>query len=206
MSTEMAEQQPSPGRREHILQAASDVFAERGIHKARIDDVAAAAGVSKGTIYWYFSSKDEIVFALVDAFFAHAHSGLVSLLDQPGSVTDRLRDYLRSYAATLEEHRHLAPLAMEFYALALRRQRVRDFLERYYTRWTEASTALLDQGKARGEFRVTDTWSAARTFVELFDGAFLIWAITTDRTDLSERMMTALDLFLHGIAPERDEA
>ncbi len=198
----MAEQaQPTAiGRREQILTAAGEVFAERGIHGARIDDIAAAAGLSKGSVYWYFRSKDEVVYALVDAFYAEAHSGLVALRDQPGTVADRLRDYLRSYAALMEEHRHLAPLAMEFYALAPRQQRVRDFLERYYARWTEATIVLLDQGNQRGEFRIADTWAAARTLVELFDGALIIWTIAPGAVDLDERMQAAFDLLHRGLA------
>ena len=193
-------QQPATERRGQILEAAGKVFAERGIHRARIDDIAAAAGVGKGTVYWYFPSKDEIVFALVDAFYAQAHSGLVALRDAPGTVADRLRDYLRSYASLLTEHRHLAPLATEFYALAPRQQRVREFLERYYTRWTEAAAVLLEQGNQRGELEITDTWPAARTFVELFDGAFLVWTISPDAVDLDERMQTAFDILHRGLA------
>lgn len=192
-------QRPAGERREQILDAAAEVFAARGIHQSRVDDIATASGVSKGTIYWYFPSKDEIVVALVDAFYAQAHSGLVALHDQPGTVAERLRQYLSSYAQLIVEHQHLAPLATEFYALAPRQHRIRDFLERYYERWTEAAVTLLEQGNRSGELQVPDTWSAARTFVELFDGAFLVWTLTSDALDLNERMQTAFDLLYNGL-------
>lgn len=191
--------QTAAERRDQILTAAGEVFAERGLHQARIDDIAAAAGVSKGTVYWYFPSKDEIVLALVDAFYAEAHAGLVHLLDAPGTVADRLRGYLQSYGAELEQYRHFAPLAMEFYALAHRQQRVRDSLERYYSQWSEAAATLLDQGNERGEFHLTDTHAAARTLVELFDGAFLVWTTVPDTVDLTQRIQTAFDLLHDGL-------
>jgi AcrR family transcriptional regulator len=55
----------APDRREAILAAALDVFAESGFAPSRLDDVAARAGVAKGTIYLYFPSKQALFEALV---------------------------------------------------------------------------------------------------------------------------------------------
>lgn len=51
-------------KRETILLAASDVFSEKGFHNAKILDIAKAAGVGKGTIYEYFSSKSELFYEM----------------------------------------------------------------------------------------------------------------------------------------------
>jgi len=48
------------GKREQILAAALDVFSRRGFHEARMDEIASAAGVGKGTLYEYFASKTEL--------------------------------------------------------------------------------------------------------------------------------------------------
>ena len=52
-------------RREQILEAAGRVFAEQGFHASKMKDVAVAAGVSNGTVYNYFKSKDEVLKALM---------------------------------------------------------------------------------------------------------------------------------------------
>lgn len=61
-------------RREQILKAALQVFAEKGYHNARVSDVAARVGVSQGAIYWYFKSKEELFetafMSQLDAMFA----------------------------------------------------------------------------------------------------------------------------------------
>lgn len=54
-------------RRETILTAAKRVFSERGYHATTVADVARAAGLSYGTIYWYFQSKEDLFHALMDA-------------------------------------------------------------------------------------------------------------------------------------------
>src|SRR5256885_16749950 len=51
--------------REHLLAAAAEVFAERGFHGATLDQIADAAGFSKGAVYSNFSSKDELFLALI---------------------------------------------------------------------------------------------------------------------------------------------
>ena len=56
-------------RRRQILEAALRVFLDKGYHAANVSDVAAEAGVSQGTIYWYFSSKEELFNAAVLAAF-----------------------------------------------------------------------------------------------------------------------------------------
>ena len=56
-------------RRSDLLRAARTVFATRGYHDARIDEIAAQAGVAKGTFYLYFKDKRSIFVELLDALF-----------------------------------------------------------------------------------------------------------------------------------------
>lgn len=57
-----------PGEtRERILSAAMQVFAQKGWQKTSLDEIAAAAGLTKGAIYWHFRNKHDLFFALVDA-------------------------------------------------------------------------------------------------------------------------------------------
>ena len=56
-------------RRQQILQRARDVFARKGYHQAKIDDIVAAAGVARGTFYLYFHDKRSIFEELVSRFF-----------------------------------------------------------------------------------------------------------------------------------------
>src|SRR5712692_8318941 len=58
---------PAPGpKRELILRAATDVFAEHGYFNAQVADVARAAGVAAGTVYLYFRSKDDLLISIFD--------------------------------------------------------------------------------------------------------------------------------------------
>lgn len=57
-------------RRAQILDAALEVFAERGYHATSVSDLVAAAGVARGTFYLYFESKEQVFLELLDALIA----------------------------------------------------------------------------------------------------------------------------------------
>ena len=61
----MAKEKPRKDRREDILRAALETFGDKGIFHTRIEEVAAAAGIGKGTIYEYFRSKEELIAAAI---------------------------------------------------------------------------------------------------------------------------------------------
>src|SRR3954468_10476728 len=100
---------PPPGpKRDAILRAAIDVFAERGFFNAQVADVARSAGIAAGTVYLYFKSKDDL---LVSIFERSMRDGLeagrnaVADLDDP---RERLRRLARGHLAWLGADRNLA--------------------------------------------------------------------------------------------------
>ena len=60
------------GKRDAILRAAIDVFAERGYFTAQVADVARAAGIAAGTVYLYFRSKDDILVSIFERTMSEA--------------------------------------------------------------------------------------------------------------------------------------
>ena len=88
-------------RRDEILAAAKAVFADRGFHATTIADVARAAGISYGSIYWYFDSKDALFHALMD----HQEQALRTAIEAAvGQVTavDSVELFRSSVRATFD--------------------------------------------------------------------------------------------------------
>src|SRR5580693_3466877 len=82
--------------RDHLLAAAADVFAERGFHGASLDQVAAAAGFTKGAVYSNFKNKDDLFLALIEAAYSREMAALRETLE--GSEVpagERLGDFVR---------------------------------------------------------------------------------------------------------------
>lgn len=100
MSTQTASHDPRwrrlPGERPHqLIEAALEVFSEHGFSAAKLDEIASRAGVSKGTIYLYFESKEELFKAVVNDVIAAqirlAHQG-----PAPQSAAEALERALRA--------------------------------------------------------------------------------------------------------------
>src|SRR5882762_6225268 len=86
-----ADVSPVP-KRDAILRAAIDVFAERGYFNAQVADVARAAGVAAGTVYLYFKNKDDL---LVSIFDRSMRDGLTHSRAQVADLRDPRERLLR---------------------------------------------------------------------------------------------------------------
>ena len=80
----------SEERKEQITEAATKVFAEQGFDKARMDDIAAEAKLSKGTLYLYFKSKDAIIKHLLEKLFDREFAALQLIADEPRPASEKL--------------------------------------------------------------------------------------------------------------------
>jgi AcrR family transcriptional regulator len=98
---------PKPARRQQILTVARDVFARRGYHTAKIEDIVAAAGVARGTFYLYFEDKRAIFEEIVDRTIARLGMAIVRVdpHDRGRSVGDQVRENIRRIVRILLEDR-----------------------------------------------------------------------------------------------------
>lgn len=94
-------------RRQQILNAARDVFARRGYHAAKIDEIVATAGIARGTFYLYFEDKRTIFEEIVDRTIARVGTAIVRVDVRPsaGSVADQVRENIRRIVQILLEDR-----------------------------------------------------------------------------------------------------
>jgi AcrR family transcriptional regulator len=92
---------PAELRREELLDAAQQLFIDKGIGATSIDDIASAAEVAKGTVYLYFPSKEALLHALQQRFIASFLERLEIAMDRCGP--DRWRPRLQAWVRTIIE-------------------------------------------------------------------------------------------------------
>ncbi|MGO9660197.1 MAG: TetR/AcrR family transcriptional regulator [Acidimicrobiales bacterium] len=120
-----------PGRqavRRRLLDAALKVFAESGFANATLDQVAAAAGLTKGAVYSNFESKDDLFFAMMaDQFLNRLETVRSALAAHPGGTSrERVsRDIGRLLTAAFVEHRQWQLVFLDFWGRAVRDDDVR---------------------------------------------------------------------------------
>ncbi|MCA0145444.1 MULTISPECIES: TetR/AcrR family transcriptional regulator [Blastococcus] len=85
------------------LPAAAELFADRGVESTKIEDVAAATGVPKATLYYYFSGKEEILAFLFQDVLRHIADQVAIAAMGEGSARDRLVGVVRAQLAVMAE-------------------------------------------------------------------------------------------------------
>ena len=132
--------------REELLTAALHVFARRGYEQAGVDEIATEAGYSKGALYWHFSSKEELLTALLDERIDAPAREMVALLESAPPDRDMSVEAARAFARRLREQREAVLLDREYWSLAIRDPALR---ARYIARQTDLRRALAAALQAR---------------------------------------------------------
>jgi AcrR family transcriptional regulator len=75
---EQATASPRPGKRERLVAAAVELLHQRGVERTTLADIAAAADVPAGNVYYYFKTKDDVIAAVIEA---HKHQVRATLAE-----------------------------------------------------------------------------------------------------------------------------
>lgn len=100
----MRAQRDKAARRQQLLEIARDVFAKRGYHAAKVEDIVAAAGVARGTFYLYFEDKRAIFAEIVDRMLTRVGMA-ITRVDVARPVAPQVADNIRRIVALLREDR-----------------------------------------------------------------------------------------------------
>ncbi|MBN1426986.1 MAG: TetR/AcrR family transcriptional regulator [Anaerolineae bacterium] len=189
----------SEERRAQIIEAAVNVFARRGIHEARMDDIVTETGLSKGTLYWYFKSKADIIAAISDMLFGSELRKLEKLNCEELSAPDCLLRLMDVFIQDLRPMLVLRPVIFEFYALAFRNESVRQSMQQYLQRFIDIVKPVVQRGMDGGEFAPGDAQQAALAIGAAFEGTLLLWAYAPDLVPAEEQLHASLGLVLKGL-------
>lgn len=202
----MAAIAPKEAVKESILDATDRLLARFGYRKMTVEDIAAEAGIGKGTIYLHFSSKEEVVLSHVDR--------IVDRLKQ-----QHLAVIARSKHTALERIRQmlLARVLFRFDSIQHYTQSLNDLLAalrpgllarraRYFEEEAQIFADVLAEGRASGEFEIENEMAAARALLEATNG-LLPYSLSTnelgEREEVERRTAAIADLLLRGLLSRR---
>ena len=185
-------------RKKEIVTAAITVFSQEGFYQARMDDIAQAAGLSKGTLYLYFKDKDALIIAIAETIFRQDVVELDLARRLSGTAVEKLETFLQLFIAEMEQTNAIMPIVYEFYAMSIRREDVRLLLKDYLNTSIAILETIIQQGIDAGDLLPTDANKAAFTFGALLEGVF-VQSFYADTKDVAERFMSGLTLLLDGL-------
>jgi AcrR family transcriptional regulator len=190
----------SEERKNQILDAATQVFMQKGFDKARMDDIVNETGLSKGTLYWYFKSKYDIIISILDRIFLDAIEGLKSQQkDNHLSASQALWQFSEEAIQDYKKMLSLMPVAYEFLALAFRNKIVQKALKQYMDHYMEVLVPIIQRGIDSGEFRPVDATEAAIAAGAIFEGTVLLWVYDKDLVDPERHIRAGIKIWLAGV-------
>ncbi len=165
--------------RERILEAALDVFASKGYHDARLDDIVETAHISKGSIYFYFPNKERLFLALVDQFAdLIERRATEAIARQPRVGIDRVRAAVMAVIETFGRYRRPAKILL-VQAVGLGAAFEKKRLE-VTDRFAALIKRHLDEAVAVGEIQPIDTTVVAHAWMGAIYNLVIRWVITGD--------------------------
>lgn len=143
---------PESVRRESILKAAQACFAERGYSDTSVCDIANAAGLTKGGIYFHFASKDEIREALIKQFTGHILSSIAQIKEEIQEPEEQLRTLLSMLLNKMGEEDGLLLAVIE---AVIRHQSGIDEIRGYYQHLGYEIADIILSGRTTQTFQST---------------------------------------------------
>lgn len=189
-------------RREEILDAARQVFSERGFEKARLDEIAEVAELGKGTIYNYFKSKEELFASVIVRGIKLFQDFVSDAVQNKSNPTEKIAAYIDAAFEFFERHRQLFSIfELERSSLA------RSLNDDMFNTFCEKEAGLLQfleqlfyEGIKNGNFKKLDSLKLAQTLFGLIHFITIQAIREPEKHNLKRDATFIKHLFFDGVA------
>jgi AcrR family transcriptional regulator len=186
-------------RKYQILDAALQVIVSKGYEGSSMSDIVEKSKLSKGAIYWYYSSKKEVYLALVNHWVLQ-YSPTLNLLiedDQPASV--QLKELFNFFITQYENDQTIFKAVAVFWSLASRDNEFKEKFDKVYSEFLVLIERIIVKGVENKEFKNIDTKIAALSIMVNIEST--IWFTLFDDFGISatKYMTTITEFILAGL-------
>lgn len=175
-------------KRREILAAAMPLLARRGVGGTKMADVAAAAGIGKGTIYEYFPSKEALVLGLYAYLFRNMDELLEPILTADAPALDKITAILRASADMMTEQEETLAVVLDAWALGIgeRHTEAARMLREMYENYRTLVAGIITAGIDAGEIHPMEPRSAASWLLGTLDGLMLQTVMEKNAVNVQE--------------------
>lgn len=185
--------------RQRILQAALTTFTHHGYNATTMDDIAAASGTSKGTLYWYFKSKDDLLESAIRTYFEETFfDDVLEDLDCAETAAAKLRALTGAIVEADELAKGLFNLYLEYWAANPDRDASSELWISMLESYKDLVAGIIDAGIERGEFREVDAAAVTWAFLAMYDG-LTAYALLKPEFDLHHIHEAVIDVLICGL-------
>ncbi len=164
-------------RKEEIMKAAPNVLSERGSANITLDDIAKAAGFSKGGITYYYSSKEALIKDVFEYFFEKIYQKARNERDKHKDPLDRLLSYVWLYQPDDYISETMYPLLFDIMVLAAFNDEYRTAFQKMVNVWVVMAEDIMKEGCETGVFQIEDITATAKLFSASVQGVATRWSL-----------------------------
>jgi len=194
----MTKHLPEDVRRQQILDAARKCFIEKGYYPTRMEDIARAASLSKGGIYFHFESKKRIFEALVRQEYEESAQFLESIAGAEGDYWEMFQTMARHYLVTFGQRPEQPRFFMVMGEMAGRDESVRRMLAALQDEYNQVVGRIIQAGIDAGAIKPVDPRAAAILLKGIIDAVEGYMAIGLDM-DIERLLATGMELLSDGL-------
>ena len=200
MAAETRREREKAMHRREILEAAKRVFAQKGFAATTIDEIAQEAEFSKGAMYVYFDSKEDLFFSLIQEKLDDIEERLREVVESSDDPETKIRDLVETHLTFFEEDKDFFQIiASEQPRLGAETEsRLRENMRERCTRGLDLIEKVMQDGVSAGMLKEIAPRLLATGLVGIIHAFTANWILTGGEEALTERKPVILELFLDG--------
>lgn len=189
--------------KEALFEAGLEVFAQKGFHRTRLDDIAKSIGVSRGAIYWHFASKEDFYISLVQHYMGQIEEEIMEILKSSIPASEKLAGTFLHYMERIQANPALAKVKRLEIHKAETWESIPSLQELHSNKlkmWFETLKGLIEEGQAQGELqKALDSTSAAMLMLSTFAGLGELWNFHKDTLDLQKHYQNIIHTMINSM-------
>lgn len=189
-------------KKREIALAALPIFAEKGVAKTTVIEIAEAAGVGKGTIYEYFANKDAILQYCMVFIFGDFEVVMEEVMTSGGTASEKLILMFEGVAESLSKDPTLVMLVMELWGTSLNKHLKdhEDNMAAMYEDFHIVIADIIESGVVAGEFKpVANPVAIASGMLAVVDGVILQQVVVPDKVDMKAFILESINVMINGL-------
>ena len=181
-----------------IIEAALHCYTQNGYVNTTIDDIAAACSLSKGSIYWYFKTKDDILIQAIQQFTRQFDRELTKILDEKNSQSQKITDGINLFLTFQEQNTGMFNLFIEFWAQSKDRAEVKTYWNEMLNTFKNGLMTIVQNGIQNKEFAPIEIEPFVWGLMATLDG-LTAYAAIVDHLDLRKIIQVYREVLLRGL-------
>lgn len=160
----------SSATRDKLTESAVALFSQEGFRNVNLDRIAARAGVTKGSLYWHYKSRNELILAACEHFYVRWQEGLHAAIDDVADPLERLRAALLYSVDSCLLTPANRVFESEVYAAALHDEKIRAGWVRFYNTALDLFVGLVESAREAGRIPTRNPHRAVGLMIATIDG------------------------------------